>query len=71
VGEGAEIIKGIGEVYARTWWERAGIDTVETLLEAGVDTAKELRHRVPEHLHQRMIEVNEEKKLVRWVAALS
>ncbi len=36
------------------------------LLEAaGVDTVVELARRNPDHLYQRLVEVNEEKKLVR------
>lgn len=113
-----EVIEGIGEVYARSLREKAGIGTVEELLEAGatpagrkaieektgighklilewvnladlmrikgiseeysdlleeagVDTVKELRNRLPEHLHQKMVEVNEEKRLVRRVPSLS
>ena len=46
-------IKGIGEEYS------------DLLEEAGVDTVKELRNRVPENLYQKMMEVNEVKKLVR------
>jgi predicted flap endonuclease-1-like 5' DNA nuclease len=46
-------IKGIGEEYS------------DLLEEAGVDTVKELRHRVPENLHRAIVEVNEAKKLVR------
>ena len=46
-------IKGIGSEYA------------ELLEAAGVDTVKELRNRVPENLHAKMQQVNEEKKLVR------
>jgi PAS domain S-box-containing protein len=60
-------IPGIGEEYSQ-------------LLEAaGVDTVKELRNRTPQNLHQRMVEANEQKELVRrpphlseveaWVAA--
>lgn len=52
-------IKDISEEYS------------DLLEEAGVDTVRELRNRVPEHLYQKMIEVNEEKKLVRRVPALS
>lgn len=113
-----EVIEGIGVVYARSLREKAGIGTVEGLLEAGatpagrkaleektgighklilewvnladlmrikgiseeysdlleeagVDTVKELRNRVPEHIHQKMAEVNEEKRLVRRVPSLS
>jgi len=52
-------IKGVSEEYS------------DLLEEAGVDTVKELRNRVPEHLYEKMIEVNEKKKLVRRVPALS
>jgi len=52
-------IKGVGEEYS---------DLLEA---AGVDTVKELRHRVPANLHQKMMEVNEAKKLVRALPALS
>ncbi|MFN4079579.1 MAG: DUF4332 domain-containing protein [Saprospiraceae bacterium] len=52
-------IKGVGEEYS-------------DLLEAsGVDTVKELRNRVPANLHAKMLEVNEEKKLVRRTPNLS
>ncbi len=52
-------VKGVGEEYS-------------DLLEAsGVDTIKELRHRVPANLHAKMVEVNEHKKLVRALPALS
>ncbi len=46
-------IKGVGEEYS------------DLLEEAGVDTVRELRHRVPEHLYQAIVEVNEAKRLVR------
>ena len=46
-------IKGIGEEYS------------DLLEEAGVDTVKELRQRVPEHLFKALGEVNEKKALVR------
>lgn len=46
-------IKGVGEEYS------------DLLEEAGVDTVVELAKRVPENLHAKMLEVNEEKKLVR------
>ena len=39
-------VKGIGPEYS------------ELLERAGVDTIKELRHRVPEHLHAKLAEVN-------------
>ncbi|MEM5868137.1 MAG: DUF4332 domain-containing protein [Candidatus Aenigmatarchaeota archaeon] len=46
-------IKGIGEEYS------------DLLEEAGVDTVVELSKRDPENLHAKILEVNEEKKLVR------
>ena len=46
-------IKGIGEEYA---------DLLET---AGVDTVPELAQRKPENLYQKLVEVNEARKLVR------
>ena len=48
-------IKGIGEEYS------------DLLEEAGVDSVKELRNRVPANLHQKLIETNNVKKLVRRV----
>jgi predicted flap endonuclease-1-like 5' DNA nuclease len=48
-------IKGIGEEYA------------DLLEEAGMDTVPELAHRNAENLHQKLVEVNEEKGLVRRV----
>jgi len=51
-------IKGVGEEYS------------DLLEEAGVDTIKELRNRVPENLHQAMVKVNEAKKLVRRLPTL-
>jgi predicted flap endonuclease-1-like 5' DNA nuclease len=45
-------IKGIGDAYAHL------------LEEAGVDSVKELAHRVPANLHERMTKANDEKKLV-------
>ena len=52
-------INGVGEEFA------------ELLEAAGVDTVKELRHRVPENLAEKMQEVNEAKKLARRAPALS
>ena len=52
-------ITGIGEEYS------------DLLEEAGVDTVKELRNRVPENLHKKILEVNTKKKLVRRPPALS
>lgn len=52
-------IKGVGE-------------EISELLEAsGVDTVKELRNRVPANLHKKMVEVNDQKKLVRQVPSES
>ena len=44
-------VKGIGEVFSNL------------LEEAGVDTVKELSHRVPEHLHEKLVQVNVGKKM--------
>jgi PAS domain S-box-containing protein len=52
-------ISGVGEEYS------------ELLEKAGVDTVKELRNRIPEHLHQAMVEANEIHKLVRRLPHLS
>ena len=48
-------VKGVGEEYA---------DLLEL---AGVDTVPELAQRNPKNLHEKMVEVNEEKDLVRRV----
>ena len=52
-------IKGVDEEYA---------DLLEA---AGVDTVKELRNRVPANLHAKMLEVNNEKNLVRAMPSVS
>lgn len=52
-------IKGVASQFA------------ELLKASGVDTIKELRHRVPENLHVKLTEVNAEKKLTRVVPSLS
>jgi len=44
-------IKGIGGAFS------------DLLEEAGVDTVKELAHRRPDNLHEKMVQVNAEKKL--------
>ena len=46
-------IKGVAEEYS------------DLLEEAGVDTVPELAQRNPENLHAKIVEVNQEKKLVR------
>jgi len=51
-------VKGVGEEYA---------DLLEL---AGVDTVPELAQRKPENLHAKMVEVNDEKDLVRRVPSL-
>ncbi len=52
-------VKGVGEEYS-------------DLLEAsGVDTVKELRRRKAENLHKAMLQVNEDKRLVRRPPSLS
>ncbi|NIM93981.1 MAG: DUF4332 domain-containing protein [Anaerolineales bacterium] len=52
-------IKGVGEEYS------------DLLEEAGVDSVIELRHRRPDNLHAKILEVNEEKRLVRRPPSLS
>jgi predicted flap endonuclease-1-like 5' DNA nuclease len=52
-------VKGVGEEYS------------ELLEVAGVDSVRELKHRVAAHLHAKMVEVNEAKKLVRQLPSLS
>jgi len=52
-------IKGVGEEYS------------DLLEEAGVDTVRELQHRVPENLWAKMREVNQDKNLVRRIPSLS
>ena len=51
-------IKGIAEEYS------------DLLEEAGVDTVKELRNRVPEKLYQALVQINQEKELVRRLPSL-
>ena len=51
-------IEGIGEEYS------------DLLEEAGVDTVVELSKRVPENLHAKLEQVNEEKKLVKQLPTL-
>lgn len=52
-------IKGVGEEYS------------DLLEEAGVDTVRELRNRLPAHLNRAITEVNESKKLVRRLPTLN
>src|SRR5690554_287772 len=51
-------IKGIGSQFA------------ELLKAAGVDTVKELRNRNAENLYEKLVEVQEQKKITRAVPAL-
>jgi len=52
-------IKGVGSEYS------------DLLEEAGVDTVMELAQRNPNNLFQKIVEVNQEKKLVRRLPVLS
>lgn len=52
-------IKGVGEEYS------------DLLEEAGVDTVVELAQRNPENLYEKLLAVNDEKKLVRRVPGLA
>jgi predicted flap endonuclease-1-like 5' DNA nuclease len=52
-------IKGVGEEYS------------DLLEEAGVDSVKELRNRRPDNLHQKILETNKAKRLVRRPPSLS
>jgi len=69
---------GIGHTLILKWVNRADLFRVEGIGEqysdllaaAGVETVLELAQRVPEHLHQKLVEVNEAKKLVRHVPSL-
>jgi hypothetical protein len=51
-------IKGVAGQYA------------ELLEAAGVDTVKELRHRNPGNLSEKMREINQQKRLVRAVPSI-
>jgi predicted flap endonuclease-1-like 5' DNA nuclease len=51
-------VKGVGEEYS------------DLLEEAGVDTVKELRNRVPENLYEAIVRTNETKELVRRLPTL-
>jgi predicted flap endonuclease-1-like 5' DNA nuclease len=69
---------GISDKLILKWANRADLDRISgvgseyaDLLEvAGVDTVPELANRKPENLLKKMLEVNEEKKLVRKVLTL-
>ena len=64
---------GIGDEYIMDWVNRADLMRVrgvgeeygDLLERAGVDTVVELAQRNPDSLYKKVIEVNEEKRLVR------
>lgn len=70
---------GISESLILKWTNHADLFRIKgiasqfaELLEAGgVDTVKELRNRVPQNLHAKLVEVNTAKKLTRRVPAVS
>lgn len=51
-------IEGIGATYAAK------------LKEAGVDTIKEFRHRVPANLYAKMVAINDEKNLCNRIPSV-
>jgi hypothetical protein len=67
------LLLGISEKRLLSWVNRADLMRVprigtqfSDLLEAaGVDTVKELRNRIPENLHPKLLEVNTAKNLAR------
>lgn len=69
---------GINETLLLTWVNMADLlrlwgvtpDWAELLEASGVDTVKEIKHRIPENLHPKMSEVNAEKNLARSVPTL-
>lgn len=77
----AELAKktGIGESLVLKWINMVdlyringiGSEYSELLEAAGVDTVKELKHRVPANLTQKITEVNTQKKLTRRLPAES
>jgi len=70
---------GISPKLILTWTNHADLMRIdgigpqfsELLEAAGVDTVKELRHRVPENLQPKLEELNAERHLVGRVPALS
>lgn len=66
---------GISEKLILKWANHADLFRIkgiagqfaELLEAAGVDTVKELRHRVPANLHAKVMEVNEEKNMCNRV----
>lgn len=70
---------GISPKLILTWTNHADLMRIkgvagqfaELLEAAGVDTVKELKHRVPANLHAKLVEVNDAKNLCNRVPALS
>jgi len=70
---------GISPKLILTWTNHADLMRIngvgpqfsELLEAAGVDTVKELQHRVPANLHAKLEEVNAQKNLVNRVPALT
>ncbi|MDE5608050.1 MAG: DUF4332 domain-containing protein [Muribaculaceae bacterium] len=70
---------GISPKLILTWTNHADLMRIkgvagqfaELLEAAGVDTVKELKHRVPANLHAKLVEVNEAKNLCNRVPAVS
>jgi predicted flap endonuclease-1-like 5' DNA nuclease len=69
---------GIGHALILKWVNRADLFRVEGIGEqysdllaaAGVETVLELAQRVPDHLHSKLVEVNETRHLVRHLPSL-
>lgn len=70
---------GISEKLILKWANHADLFRIkgiagqfaELLEAAGVDTVKELRHRVPANLHAKLVEINEVKNLCNRVPSES
>ena len=70
---------GISEKLILKWANHADLFRIkgsagqfaELLEGAGVDTVKELRHRVPANLHAKLVETNEARNLCNRVPAVS
>ena len=69
---------GISETLILKWVNRADLFRVpgvgeqysDLLAAAGVETVLELAQRRPDHLHEKLVETNEAKRLVRVVPSL-
>lgn len=70
---------GVSPRLILTWTNHADLMRIkgiagqfaELLEAAGVDTVKELRHRIPANLYQKLVEVNEARNLCNRVPAES